>query len=207
MKKLLITLLLTHALAVRGGARSRKAAGESCRHSNQPALTIYNQNFFVAREYVPLDLTAGVNHAQFAGIASHLEPDSVILRDPAGRSLQVLEQNYRNDPDLAGTAALVLRRQDDRLPGAARRQTGNHQRENRPQRIHSQQLLCAKLSAAVVHATHHRSRWRAALRTARPAAVPSALRRFRPEADSELAVSRPTIPANSTPRSPTSPAA
>ena len=40
----------------------------------------------------------GVNHAQFAGIASHLEPDSVILRDPAGRSLQVLEQNYRNDP-------------------------------------------------------------------------------------------------------------
>ena len=64
----------------------------------QPALTIYNQNFFVAREYVPLDLTAGVNHAQFAGIASHLEPDSVILRDPAGRSLQVLEQNYRNDP-------------------------------------------------------------------------------------------------------------
>ena len=40
----------------------------------------------------------GVNRAQFAGIASHLEPDSVILRDPAGRSLQVLEQNYRNDP-------------------------------------------------------------------------------------------------------------
>src|SRR5205814_921842 len=39
-----------------------------------------------------------VNRAQYAGIASHLEPDSVILRDPAGRSLQVLEQNYRNDP-------------------------------------------------------------------------------------------------------------
>jgi hypothetical protein len=63
-----------------------------------PALTIYNQNFFVAREYVPLDLKPGVNHVDYAGVAAHLEPDSVILRDPAGRSLQVLEQNYRNDP-------------------------------------------------------------------------------------------------------------
>jgi hypothetical protein len=63
-----------------------------------PVLTIYNQNFFVAREYLPLDLSAGINHVQYAGIAAHLEPDSVILRDPAGRSLQILEQNYRNDP-------------------------------------------------------------------------------------------------------------
>jgi len=67
-------------------------------NNQSAALTIYNQNFFVAREYVPLDLTSGVNRAQYAGIASHLEPDSVILRDPAGRALQVLEQNYRNDP-------------------------------------------------------------------------------------------------------------
>ncbi len=63
-----------------------------------PALTIYNQNFFVAREYLPLDLTAGVNHVNFAGITSHLEPDSVILRDLTGRPLQILEQSYRNDP-------------------------------------------------------------------------------------------------------------
>jgi hypothetical protein len=63
-----------------------------------PALTIYNQNFFVAREHLPMDLHAGINHVQFAGITSHLEADSVILRDPAGRALQVLEQNYRNDP-------------------------------------------------------------------------------------------------------------
>src|SRR6185437_13327583 len=35
---------------------------------------------------------------QYAGMTSLLEPDSVILRDPAGRALQVLEQNYRNDP-------------------------------------------------------------------------------------------------------------
>lgn len=99
MKKLLLTrfistLLLLCGVAVGQEKAQEKAAG----NSNQPALTIYNQNFFVAREYVPLNLGPGVNHAEFAGIASHLEPDSVILRDPAGRSLQVLEQNYRNDP-------------------------------------------------------------------------------------------------------------
>src|SRR6476660_2728846 len=99
MKKLLLirfisTLLLLCGVVVGQGKAQEKAAD----NSNQPALTIYNQNFFVAREYVPLDLTAGVNHAQCAGIAAHLEPDAVILRDPAGRSLQVLEQNYRNDP-------------------------------------------------------------------------------------------------------------
>jgi hypothetical protein len=63
-----------------------------------PALTIYNQNFFVAREYLPLDLAAGVNRVNFAGMTSHLEPDSVILRDLTGRPLQILEQSYRNDP-------------------------------------------------------------------------------------------------------------
>ena len=63
------------------------------------ALTIYNQNFAVVRETVPLTLTAGVNHLTFSDITSHLEPDSVVLRDPAGlRTLQVLEQNYRSDP-------------------------------------------------------------------------------------------------------------
>src|SRR5207237_10723358 len=65
---------------------------------NATALTIYNQNVFVAREHVPLDLKPGVNEAQYTGVAAHLEPDSVILRDPNGRALQVLEQNYRNDP-------------------------------------------------------------------------------------------------------------
>ena len=63
------------------------------------ALTIYNQNFAVVRETMPLSLTAGVNSLTFTDITSHLEPDSVILRDPAGlRTLQVLEQNYRADP-------------------------------------------------------------------------------------------------------------
>ena len=76
------------------------AAAENAQTSSEPgtALTIYNQNFFVAREQVPLDLKPGVNDAQYVGVAAHLEPDSVILRDPNGRTLQILEQNYRNDP-------------------------------------------------------------------------------------------------------------
>ncbi|TSA41330.1 MAG: DUF4139 domain-containing protein [Verrucomicrobiales bacterium] len=65
----------------------------------EPALTIYNQNFAVVRDTVPLDLKSGVTEVRFAGATAHLEPDSVILRDPAGkRALQILEQNYRNDP-------------------------------------------------------------------------------------------------------------
>ncbi|HKN36962.1 MAG TPA: hypothetical protein VJX16_27265 [Terriglobales bacterium] len=64
----------------------------------QPSLTIYNQNFVVVRERLPLDLKPGVNQIEFKGITAHLEPDSVLLRDPAGRALQILEQNYRNDP-------------------------------------------------------------------------------------------------------------
>lgn len=90
MKKLLLILLCLGSLAW----GQEKAAGDD----NAPALTIYNQNFFVARERLPMELHAGVNQVAFAGIAAHLEPDSVILRDPNGRALQILEQNYRNDP-------------------------------------------------------------------------------------------------------------
>ena len=65
----------------------------------QPALTIYNQNFAVVRDTVPLDLKAGTNDVRFTETTAHLEPDSVILRDPTGKAkLQILEQNYRNDP-------------------------------------------------------------------------------------------------------------
>lgn len=65
----------------------------------QPALTIYNQNFAVVRDTVPLDLQAGVNRVVYTGATAQVEPDSVILRDPGGKhSLQILEQNYRNDP-------------------------------------------------------------------------------------------------------------
>jgi hypothetical protein len=65
----------------------------------QPSLTIYNQNFAVVRQDLPLDLKAGVNSVRVTDITMHLEPDSVILRDPTGKQqIQVLEQNYRADP-------------------------------------------------------------------------------------------------------------
>src|SRR5260370_12364155 len=68
-------------------------------HDNAaPSLTIYNQNFFVARDHLTLDLKPGANHIDFAGVTAHLEPDSVILRDLTGRPLQILEQSYRADP-------------------------------------------------------------------------------------------------------------
>jgi hypothetical protein len=84
MKKLNSTILFAGALATA---------------SAQPALTIYNQNFAVVRDTVPLELKSGVTEARFTGATAHVEPDSVILRDPTGQhALQILEQNYRNDP-------------------------------------------------------------------------------------------------------------
>ena len=64
-----------------------------------PALTIYNQNFAVIRETLPLDLKTGNNTVRFSDATAQVEPDSVILRDPSGRQVVVVvEQNYRNDP-------------------------------------------------------------------------------------------------------------
>jgi hypothetical protein len=84
MKRSLSGLLATFGLIGPAGA--------------QPALTIYNQNFAVVREQVPLALSAGENAVSFSGVTVHLEPDSVMLRDPDGRvELTVLEQNYRAD--------------------------------------------------------------------------------------------------------------
>ena len=40
-----------------------------------------------------------MNQLEFTDITAHLEPDSVVLRDPQGRRhLRILEQNYRADP-------------------------------------------------------------------------------------------------------------
>jgi len=65
----------------------------------EPALTIYNQNFAVVRDSVALDLKAGSNRVAVSDLTAHLEPDSVVLRDPSGkRQLQILEQNFRSDP-------------------------------------------------------------------------------------------------------------
>lgn len=69
----------------------------------ETSLTIYNKGFGVVREVVPLDLQQGVNQVRFADTTSHMEPDSVILRDPkSGVKLSILEQNYRADPVSSG---------------------------------------------------------------------------------------------------------
>src|SRR5687767_9315719 len=65
----------------------------------EPSVTIYNQQFGVVRETLQLDLKQGVNDVSFKDTTAHLEPDSVMLRDPSGAvNLRILEQNYRADP-------------------------------------------------------------------------------------------------------------
>src|SRR3954447_5561044 len=65
----------------------------------EPALTIYNQNFAVVRDIVPLELNAGSNRIQYEGATVYVEPDSVTLRDPSGKiPIRILEQSYRADP-------------------------------------------------------------------------------------------------------------
>ncbi|MGH9856851.1 MAG: DUF4139 domain-containing protein, partial [Acidobacteriota bacterium] len=67
--------------------------------SQGPGLTIYNQYFAVVRQLVPLDLKKGMNDITFTETTAHLEPDSVLLRDPTGKIVfDIREQNYRADP-------------------------------------------------------------------------------------------------------------
>jgi len=64
----------------------------------ETALTVYNQNFAVVRDMVQLSLEKGVNDVTYNGATLSLEPDSVILRDSAGKTkLSILEQSYRKD--------------------------------------------------------------------------------------------------------------
>lgn len=71
-------------------------AAPALQSSAPPSITIYNQDFAVVRQTLPLQLKAGVNELSFDDVTEQAEPDSVILRDPTGKhTLQVLEQNYR----------------------------------------------------------------------------------------------------------------
>lgn len=80
-----------------GSAISAPATSEA--GNSGLALTLYNQQFAVVRQPITLDLQPGANHVQYSETTAHLEPDSVMLRDPSGaHHLQILEQNYRNDP-------------------------------------------------------------------------------------------------------------
>src|SRR5579872_2453458 len=87
------------------------------------ALTLYNQEFAVVRQPIALDLQQGMNHIQYAETTAHLEPDSVMLRDPSGvHQVQILEQNYRNDPvtEARLLSAYEGREIDFEVPGAGR---------------------------------------------------------------------------------------
>ena len=162
------------------------AVAQNAPADDAPALTIYNQNFFVARERLPMDLKAGVNHVEFAGIAAHLEPDSVILRDPNGRALQILEQNYRNDP--ISQELLLSFYEGKAIDFLVQR--GEKQETIRGKIIRSGYVPSVNYSngypAAGFWAAADRSRRRVALRAAGPASLSRADRRFNPEADLEL---------------------
>ena len=65
----------------------------------ETALTIYNRNLAVVRETLPVELKAGESTLNFDRATAQVLPDSVVLRDPAGKaSFSILEQSYRNDP-------------------------------------------------------------------------------------------------------------
>ena len=65
----------------------------------EPSLTIYNQDFAVVRDQIELSLKQGENEVTVTDITALAEPESVILRDPAGKyAIRILEQNYRADP-------------------------------------------------------------------------------------------------------------
>jgi len=155
----------------------------------EPALTIYNQNFAVVRDAVPLELKSGVTEARFVGVTAHVEPDSVILRDPSGRhTLQILEQNYRNDPGF-GRSCCFLFAKAKRLTSrksitsmASRR--NNHPGQNHPQRLRAALSSDVALRPAVLRVAdglcfrrigpaHHRGGRQIAVHFAGPAAVPS----------------------------------
>jgi hypothetical protein len=79
-------------------AATTREAAAAAPLGDAAALTIYNRDFAVVRQGLTLDLHAGMNRVSFPDATLSLEPDSVILRDLTHRPLQVLEQNYRNDP-------------------------------------------------------------------------------------------------------------
>jgi hypothetical protein len=63
---------------------------------SETAITIYNQDFAVIKHAIVLRLKAGETALTFDEATEQVEPQSVILRDPAERdSFKVLEQNYR----------------------------------------------------------------------------------------------------------------
>jgi hypothetical protein len=84
--------------AVLAGLAAMMATGSAGAQQGTNAattLTIYNQDFALARSSVDLDLKAGMSEVTTTNVTRQLEPDSVVLRDPAGKfNFKVIEQNY-----------------------------------------------------------------------------------------------------------------
>ncbi len=89
--------LLVPLLLATISSRAQKRADSDHSASSAPwNLTIYNQDFAVARTAIPLDLKAGANEVTTTQVTSQLEPDSVVLRDSSSATpaFRILEQNY-----------------------------------------------------------------------------------------------------------------
>ena len=99
--KSLHTLPLSFILLL-GCAEAQSAQAEqanSAQDATRTAITVYNGNFGVVRDLVPLDLSQGITEQSYSGVTSQLDPESVILRDPTGKvAISVIEQSYRGDP-------------------------------------------------------------------------------------------------------------
>ncbi|AHF89790.1 hypothetical protein OPIT5_05625 [Opitutaceae bacterium TAV5] len=90
------------AVATAAAALSLLAAAPGA-HAAGTALTVYNQGFAVVRETLPLDLKKGITDVSFPDATLLLEPDSVVLRDSAGKvPFSVLEQSYRAETASTG---------------------------------------------------------------------------------------------------------
>ena len=165
----------------------------------QPALTIYNQKFAVVRDTVPLDLKSGRQRSELCETTAHVEPDSVILRDPAGKMAFRFSSKT--------TATILSRRISYCRLMKARRSISRARegsKEDRKGQNHSQWLCpaCPAGDAAVWqnYYVRRRSRWRGgeqradhrsgrqiAVRPSRTAAISDTQRRHHPQADNRLA--------------------
>jgi hypothetical protein len=115
----------------------RLAAPGACA---QPALTIYNQNFAVVRDTVPLDLEIRRQQAViYAGATAQVEPDSVILRDPTGQTFaanpgtELPQRPVSQELLLSLFEGKTIDFENRRLKDNT--QSANHSGQNHPQRL------------------------------------------------------------------------
>ncbi len=160
------------------------------RSSSVGWLTIYNQDFAVARTSIDLDLHPGLNEVTTTHVTSRLEPDSVVLRDPAGkRAVHVLEQNY--DAAIVNQDWLLQKYEGKTIDFQVSTPQGSPRssRKNHPRRLPSRPtstLRRVNLPAAARPAPH-RSQRQDAVPAPRHSALPRHNRRPSPQAHSPLA--------------------